>query len=222
MASKKTAGRVKVVLAFLLLFCPAFLLILISTRSCEHKFEKLPDYGKIEAYSFIDATGKKRSSTEFRNDIVLITTLQATCPNDCSISLSNLKLQIFQLINGRKGMKIISFVTDAEGNPVDDLTATQQMLQDEVLNYDPKYWILAKGDAKKIYDIRKGNHSLLEDLKKEGIDGGDYTSLLLLIDRSNHLRMIRQGNSEGQIRQMKQLMALLKKEYDLKEYEETH
>lgn len=222
MASKKTAGRVKVALAFLLLFCPAFLLVLISTRSCEHKFKQLPDYGKVQEYSFVDSKGKKRSSKEFRGEIVLVTTIQPTCPNNCSISLSNLKLQIFQLINGREGMRMISFVTDDEGNPVEDLSATEQMLYDEVLDYDPKYWILAKGDPEQVYDIRRDNHSLLEDLKKEGIGSGSYDELMLLLDKENHLRMIRQGNEEGQIRQMKQHMALLKKEYDLKKYDETH
>lgn len=223
MARNKTAGRgLKVGFALLLIFAPAFLLIFIASRSCEHRFKTLPDFGKVHGYAFTDINGKERSWKEFKGEIILITTLQPTCPNDCAVSLSNLKLQIYKMLRGKKGIRIISFVTDKEGNPVDDLTATHKMLEDEVLGYDPDIWILAKGDPEKIYDIRKGNRKLLDEMKKEGMGDEGYQSLMLLLDRENHLRMIRSGNEEGMVRQMKQHVALLKKEYDLKEYNETH
>ena len=131
MARNKTAGRRrKVGFAFLLMFAPAFLLIFISNRSCTHKFEELPDYGKVAEYTFIDAKGKKRSSKEFKGEIILITTIQPTCPNDCAVSLSNLKLQIYKILRGKEGIRIISFVTDENGEPLEDLSATQKMLED--------------------------------------------------------------------------------------------
>lgn len=223
MARKKTAGRRrKVGFAFLLMFAPAFLLIFISTRQCTHRFEELPDYGKVNEYTFVDANGETRSSKDFEGEIVLITTIQPTCPNKCAVSLSNLKLQIYKILRGKRGIRIISFVTDEDGKPLDDLSATQQMLEDEVLGYDPDIWILAKGDPRDVYDIQKGDRKLLEEMKKEGLGENGYQSLMLLLDRGNHLRMIRSGNQEGMIRQMKQHIALLKKEYDLDEYESKH
>lgn len=223
MARNKTAGRRrKVGLAFLLMFAPAFLLIFISTRSCTHQFEKLPDYGKVSEYTFIDAKGKRRSSKEFKGEIILITTIQPTCPNNCAVALGFLKLHIYKILAGKKGIRMISFVTDENGNPSDELYATQKMLEDEVLNYDPNIWILAKGNPKDIYDIERGDRKLIEEIEKEGMTEYGYKSMMLLLDRDNHLRMIRSGKQEGMIRQMKQHIALLKKEYDLKEYDETH
>ncbi|XOV66667.1 MAG: SCO family protein [Fluviicola sp.] len=223
MARNKTAGRRrKVGLAFLLMFAPAFLLIFISTRSCSHKFEKLPDYGKVSAYEFIDSKGKKRTSKEFKGEIVLITTIQPTCPNNCAVALGFLKLHIYKILAGKKGIRIISFVTDENGEPMEDLSATQRMLEDEVLNYDPDIWILAKGNPKDIYDIEKGDKKLIEELEKEDLTEYGYQSMMLLLDKENHLRMIRSGKQEGMIRQMKQHIALLKKEYDIDEYEKTH
>ncbi|MCR9170862.1 MAG: SCO family protein [bacterium] len=223
MARNKTAGRQrKVGLAFLLMFAPAFLLIFISTRSCSHKFEKLPDYGEVSSYTFIDANGKKRSSKEFKGEIILVTTIQPTCPNNCAVALGFLKLHIYKILAGKKGIRIISFVTDENGEPLEDLTATQQMLEDEVLDYDPDLWILASGDPSDIYDIEKGDRKLIEELEKEDLTEYGYKSMMLLLDRDNHLRMIRSGKEEGMVRQMKQHIALLKKEYDIKEYEETH
>jgi len=222
MASKKTAGRVKVGIAMFLLFGPAFLLILISTRSCEHKFKELPDFGAVEVFEFTDIKGNKRSSKEFRGEIILITTIQPTCPNDCSISISNVKLQIFDMLRGKKGIRIISFVTDTDGKPVDDLRTVEQMLQDDVNGYDPNVWVLAKGDPKKVYDLKKDNRSLLKEMNSEGMDKQNFHELMLLIDRKGHLRMIRSGKQEGMVRQMKQHVSLLKKEYDIKKYNETH
>ena len=39
--------------------------------------------------------------------------------------------------------------------------------------------------------------------------------MMLLVDKTNHLRMILSGNSEGMIRKMKQHIALLQKQYDI-------
>ncbi len=74
----------------MLVFGPALIFIamtLFMTRSCEHKFETLENYGKITSFNFTDAKGNTRSSVEFEGDIVLITTIQESCPDSCSVLL---------------------------------------------------------------------------------------------------------------------------------------
>lgn len=218
MASKNTAGRMKVIFAFLLLFGPAILLVFIATRGCEHKFKALDDFGPAVNYSFTDADGKKYTSKDFEGDIVLVTTLQETCPDSCSISFWHLNQAIYQHIraNKRKKLKrvrIISFVTDGEGNPLKDLSVIQQSMKDNVLNYDPEIWMLAYGNVKEVYDFKRNNESLLKE-GDEFFGGQAFQELLLLLDKKNHLRMVLAGNSEGMIRRMKEHMALLQKQYD--------
>jgi len=217
MASKKTAGRLKVALAFALLFGPAFLLIFISTRSCTHEFTKLPELGKAAEYTFTDVNGKKRSYKDFKNEIVLVTTIQTTCPNNCAISLVNLNLQIFQLAKNieDKGVKIISFVTDENGEPVEDISQVHDMLQEYARDFDPEIWILASGSAQDVFDIEHEGRRLLDEKGEEFYGGKQYLEMMLLIDKSNNLRMIRAGNAEGMIREMKQHIALLQKQYDI-------
>jgi cytochrome oxidase Cu insertion factor (SCO1/SenC/PrrC family) len=218
MAKKNSAGRLKVMYVFLLLFGPAFLLVFISTRGCEHKFKTLDDYGQISNYSFVDAYGKKYSSKDFKDEIVIITTLQEKCPDSCAISFWHLNQAIYQHIRANKHKKmkqvrIISFVTDGFGEPLTDLSVVKQQLEDNVLEYDPNLWMLASGDVKKIYDIESNKRTLLE----EGDDyfgGQAFQELLLLIDKNNHLRMVLSGTSEGMIRRMKEHIALLHKQYD--------
>ncbi|MFT7344385.1 MAG: cytochrome oxidase Cu insertion factor (SCO1/SenC/PrrC family) [Lentimonas sp.] len=219
MAKKTRAGRTKVGIAFLLLFGPAFLLLFISTRGCEHKFVELDDYGKIVDYQFKNVKGETKSSADYKGDVVLITTLQETCPDSCAISLWHLNQTIYKHIydNKRKQLKqvrIISFVTDGEGNPVEDLSTVELMLKDRVQNYDPSIWILASGDAKSVYSIKNKDGSDLMETGDQYFGGEAFQELILLADKSNHLRMVLNGSTEGMIRRMKQNLALLQKQYD--------
>ena len=102
MAKKNSAGRIKVVYAFLLLFGPAFILIFFSTRGCQHKFKELDDYGAAVSYSFVDAHGKQYTSADFADKVVLVSTIQPTCPDSCATSLWHLDQLIYQKIRRRK------------------------------------------------------------------------------------------------------------------------
>lgn len=214
---KASAGRRKGILAIFLLFGPAFLLIFISTRGCEHKFKVLDDMGKINSYSFTDYKGKKHTEKDYRGKVVLFTTLQITCPDSCAISFWHVNQMIYQHVRMNqkklKHVKIISFVTDGNGNPVENLNDMHAIMKDQVQEYDPKIWVLAKGDSKQIYDISRNGESLLN--KGEEYFGGEaFQELMLLIDKQNHLRMVLKGNNEGMVRRMKEHMALLDKQYD--------
>jgi len=216
MAKNITAGKSKIV-AILILVLPAFLLVFLSTRGCNHKFKELPDYGQTTNYQFIDGLGKKRTFKDFAGNVVVITTLQQTCPESCAISMWHIDQAIYQHIRKNKKrlkqVKLISFVTDGKGKPLDDLTLLNESMKDNVEGYDPKIWLLAKGDAKKVYDFKYNKQTLLK--KGEEFFGGEaFTELMLLIDKKNHLRMVNRGTTEGTIRRMYQHIALLQKQYD--------
>ena len=211
-------NKLRAILSLLLIFGPATLLIFIGTRGCDHKFEKLADYGKASKYTFIDVNGKTRTYSEFDNSIVLISTIQESCPDTCSISLWHVDQILYQHIRKNKSkklkqVKLISFVTDGKGNPVKDLKYMSSILKERVEGYDPELWILATGDVKSVYNFTNNGKSLLE--KGKQYFGGEYfQEILLLIDKSNHLRMALRGNQEGMVRTMKEHLALLQKQYD--------
>ncbi|MGV3630157.1 MAG: SCO family protein [Bacteroidota bacterium] len=214
---KASAGRFKGLLIAFLLFGPAFLLVFISTRGCEHKFKVLDDMGKMPAYTFEGVNGKTYTHKDFKNKIVLFTTIQLTCPDSCAVSFWHLDQLIYQHI--RKNQKklghaqIVSFVTDGKGQPVKDLHDMDAVLKDQVEGYDPKVWILASGDAQQVYNIERNGENLLKE-GDEYFGGKAFQELLLLVDKKNHLRMVLKGNTEGMIRRMKEHMALLDKQYD--------
>jgi hypothetical protein len=222
MAEKKLkAGRFKGIIVLILLFGPASLLIFISTRGCDHKFKELEILGEMPSYSFKNQRGNTKTPTDFKGNVLLINTLQETCPDSCAISFWHLDQMIYQHIKKNKKklghVKIISFVTDGAGNPVQDLSNMEFILKDRVQNYDPEIWILAAGDSRKMYDFTRNGENLLQE--GEGFFGGEaYQELMLLVDKSNNLRMVSKGNQEGLIRRMKEHMALLDKQYDKEAY----
>ena len=182
------------------------------SRSCEHKFETLEDYGPIGKFDFVDINGKTRHSTEFNGDIVLITTIQETCPDSCAVLLWHINQMIYQHVwknraKKRKQIRILSFVTDGHGNPIENLKKIEDILINKVENYDPSIWILAKGKAEDIYNLENNGESLLQK-------GDEFQELMMLMDKNHHLRMVLSGKREGHIRRMKQSIALLQKDYD--------
>jgi hypothetical protein len=215
MANKKSkAGPL---LALLLLFGPAFLLIVISTRGCEHKFKELDDYGPVPAYSFTDKSGKTYTNASFRDKIVIFTTLQASCPDSCAISTWQVDQQIYQMLRTNKKrlghVKLVSFVTDGNGNPLNKTYDVTQMLYDQVNGYDPDIWMIANGNARELYNMQNNGKSLLQQ-GPQYFGGEAFQELMLLVDKSNHLRMVLSGKTESMVRTMKQHLALLDKEYD--------
>lgn len=215
------AGRFKGIMALILLFGPASLLIFISTRGCDHKFKELEVMGEMTPYTFKTVDGSTKSYKDFKGNVVLFTTLQVSCPDSCATSMWHLDQMIYQHLKKNKKklghVKIVSFVTDGFGNPVSNLKDMEFVLNDRVLNYDPSIWILASGDARKVYDFTRNGEKLLK--KGDEYFGGEaFQELLLLVDKSNKLRMVSKGNEEGLIRRMREHMALLDKQYDKEAY----
>lgn len=218
MTTGRKRNKLKAIISILLIFGPASFLVFIGTRGCDHKFEKLADYGSASKYSFKDINGKDRTYAEFNNSIVLVSIIQESCPDTCSISLWHVDQILYQHLRKNKSkklkqVKLISFVTDGKGNPVKDLKYMSSILKERVEGYDPELWILATGDVKSVYNFTNNGKSLLE--KGKQYFGGEYfQEILLLIDKNNHLRMALRGNQEGMVRTMKEHLALLQKQYD--------
>ena len=220
---RSLSSRLKSVLALLLVFGPASLLVFMATRGCDHKFKVLEDYGLVP-YSKFNIYSKGNlvpgDFSDFKGNILLITTIQKTCPTDCAINMWHIDQMLFQHIrkNKRKKLKqvrIISFATDGKGNPlpVNELETINQSLIDNVEGYDPKLWMIASGDSKKVFDFEFNGQKLVRQ-GKEFYGGESFQELILLLDKKGHLRMVLRGNQEGLVRRMREHIALLQKQYD--------
>ncbi|MDX2362540.1 MAG: hypothetical protein QNK23_17160 [Crocinitomicaceae bacterium] len=216
MAVKQTAGLAKKILLTIILFGPAFILALIGLQRCEHVFTELDDYGPAPNYSFTSSEGVEMTQDDFDGNIVLMTVLQPLCPDSCSLSFWHVDQDLYQRIRKNKkklgAVRMISYVVDYEGNPIEDVSAIRDMMYDQVQHYDPNIWYIASGDYKEVYNLE--NNPELEEEVNGYFGEEDRWKLMLLIDREQHFRIGIEGNTEGLIRKMKHYIALLQKEYD--------
>lgn len=212
------AGRTKPLLLLVLVFGPALFLIFIGVNKCEHKFEELPVYGELSDYEFTDARGDKINKKTQQGKITLFTTLQTSCPEDCAIDLAKMNLMIYQ--DYRKNqknlghVKFVSIVTDENGKPVKNLESLEYTMSDLIEGYDPSIWKLVTGDPKQIYDIENNDVNLFELESDTAFADRPFLETMMIVDKKNRLRLIRRGDAEGQIRDFKQHVALLQKQYD--------
>jgi hypothetical protein len=220
-APSRSKGRS--ILALSLVFGPALFLIFMATRGCDHRFKELADYGLVQAPTFTvyNHLGKQEKNLkDYQNQVVLINTLQTTCPYDCGLAFFPLTQKIYKDLrtNKRKKLKqvrMLSIVVDSLGNPVSEkeLLDIQDMLRSTVEGYDPELWQLVIADPKDFFNHKNNGVDLIVRDKKY-FGGVSYNELIMLLDKKNHLRMVLNGHTEGMIRTMKEHLGLLMKQYD--------
>ena len=222
-ANAASRSKRKSILALTLVFGPALFLIFMATRGCDHRFKQLADFGLVQTptFSVYNHKGKQQLSLkDYQDQVVLITTLQTTCPHECGLAFFPLTQNLYKDLrtNKRKKLKqvrLLSVVVDSLGNPVSEaqLLDIQDMLRTRVEGFDPELWQLVSADPKLFYNLtNNGQQLIVKDKKYFG--GVSYNELIMLLDKKNHLRMVLNGHTEGMIRKMKEHLALLMKQYD--------
>ena len=221
---KNIAGRMKPILLIVLVFGPALLLVLISLNKCEHKFTELPKYAHIGSYEFKTIDNQIVSDVTQRDKITIFTTIQTSCPGSCAINLPKFNLLLYQDLRKNKKklghVQIVSILTDEEGMPTDNLEDIIFTLNDIVLEYDPDIWRIVTGDPKQVYNVESNNVNLFQQSNDSAFAEKPFLETLMLVDKDNDLRIIRRGNREGYIRDFKEHLALLQKQYDKNAYKE--
>lgn len=222
--NKIQAGRLKPILMILLVFGPALFLIFVSLNKCDHKFEELPVYGNVGEYQFETADGSVITNKTQEGKVMLFSTIQASCPKSCAIDLMKFNLLLYQHYRKyqkrQSHIKFVSIVTDEEGNPVEDLSDVEFLLQDKIEGYDPEIWMIVKGDPKQVYDLESNGVNLYLEKNDSAFATKPFLQMLLIVDKENNLRLVRRGNEEGLIRDFKEHVALLQKQYDKAAYKE--
>jgi cytochrome oxidase Cu insertion factor (SCO1/SenC/PrrC family) len=219
---KSKAGRLKPILMLFLVFGPALLLIFVSFNKCEHKFEQLPIYGKLDNFEFYTSSGDAITPETQLGKVTLYSTIQAGCPQNCAIDLLKYNMMVYQhyrKYQRKMGhIKFVSIVTDQDGNPVDNLEDVEFLMNDIIQGYDPSIWTLVTGDPKQIYDIESNGVNLVTMKSDSSFATKPYLEMLMIVDKENNLRLVRKGNEEGLIRDFKEHIALLQKQYDKDAY----
>lgn len=219
--AKNKPSLIKKLKLIIILALPA-LVIIIGFRlnnNTKHKFIKLDVLGEIPAFNATTIDGRKLTNSSFKDTTVIYTTLQMSCPKECGVNLWFMQQHVFKFVRGHRlefpNVKIVSFVEGFDGKLAthQDLLDMQQILRDNVQDYDPKYWMVVSGDASQVYNITKEGQNLKDVDGEEFVNGKAYNSTLLLADENNQLRMMMRGDREGTVRTMGQYLQLLLNEH---------
>lgn len=215
----------KPLLMVVLVFGPALFLIVMSLNKCDHNFTTLPNFGGVGEFTLTLPNGEEITHKDFEDKVLILNIIQPSCPSSCSINLSKYNLMIYQHYRKyQKKMghiKFVSLVLDKNGEPVslEKLNEVRFNFQDMFQEYDEKIWILATGNPQQIYDIESNNVNLYHQEDEDAFGGRPFMETMMIIDKVNDLRLIRKGTEEGYIRDFKEHIALLQKQYDKEEYE---
>lgn len=177
----------------------------------------------FEIYNPTSKMFEKATLKDFEGDILVISSLQPSCPENCIISLWHFEQLIYNHVfenkhKKLKQVKILSFLTDELGNDLSDIRFfenTYESLSGKLENFDPSLWYFARGNTKSIYNIESNGENLLYSSERE-YGPGAYLKYLMLVDKESHLRMVLPADKEGEIRVMFQHLTLLQKEYSQK------
>lgn len=216
-------------------------IIYFISKTVSNHFIELPYLG----YEYkLDAAGNKIDSTIYqvpdftltrfdgtpitrdsiRGKFIVLSTLQNTCPdlNECGMSIFHFNEIFFhKLVKNQKNygnVKVISILTDIDGNPVD---LPSEKLKEEMNEYDKDIWWMTTGDVTPFYNFnyygkRFMEHPAANDAGEIGANA--FTSSLVLIDDKGHIRGVSGAKTDSDIRNFFDMLKLLKKE----EFDRNH
>ena len=216
----KNAKKYVILICMLLLIPLSFLLFF---SKMDHNFTTLPYYGKegeipaedavkmdssafykIPPFELTDENGNAFHSDSLKGDVWIAAFYTTSSPYISKITKRLLGLN-FEY-NDQSDIKLVVFSTE----PAFDRPEILKSYLEEVKS-DPGKWKFLTGEEKQVADVIQ-NGFLIDDYKN--------TSTLWLVDNHGHLRGKFNGNSEEEVKDATEAIALLKKEIDVKAYEE--
>lgn len=214
-------ARKYVILICMLLLIPLSFLLFFSKM--DHNFTTLPYYGlegkisaeeavtmdstafyQIPKFQLTDENGNIFHSDSLKNDVWIAAFYTTSSPYISKITKRLLGLNF--TYNDQPDIKLVVFSTE----PDYDKPEVLKRYLEEVKSA-PEKWKFLTGDEAKVADVIQ-NGFLIDDYKN--------TSTLWLVDNNGHLRGKFNGNSEEEVKDATEAIALLKKEIDIKAYEE--
>ncbi|MFZ6050906.1 SCO family protein [Halocola ammonii] len=214
-------ARKYVILICMLLLIPLTFLLVFSKM--DHNFTTLPYYGKdgkipaekavemdstafytIPEFELTDENGNSFHSDSLKGDVWIAAFYTTSSPYISKITKRLLGLNF--TYNDQSDIKLVVFSTE----PSFDKPKVLRSYLDEIKSA-PEKWKFLTGEEEKVADVIQ-NGFLIDDYKN--------TSTLWLVDNNGHLRGKFNGNSEEEVKDATEAIALLKKEIDVKAYEE--
>lgn len=226
----------KRVLTLLLIVLGPGAIIYFLAKNLKNKFIELPYVGTTYQYgedsTILDSTihvipdfeltkfdGTKITRDSIKERFIVLTTVQQTCPelDSCGMAFYLFDEIFYSKMSKNQGnygnVKIISILTDFEGNPIPE--GPCEKLIEEVENYDSNIWWMAYGDPTPLFSFDYfGKNFMKHPSEKQAGEIGPnaFINSLVLIDQTGHIRGVSGAKRDSDIRNFFDMLKLLKKE----------
>ncbi|MEX1001469.1 MAG: hypothetical protein WDZ35_05080 [Crocinitomicaceae bacterium] len=240
-------GRWKRVLTIALIVLGPGMVIYFLATHLKNKFIELPYLGQWTYTT--DSTGKITDSTAFtipdfsltrldgkiinrdsiRGKFIVLSTLQPDCPNfeSCGMGMYHFNEIFFRKLvknqDNYANVKVLTVLTDLEGNPLPDSASSQ--IKEEMEAYDSDIWWTTFGDPTPLFSWEYYGENFMtyeSDPKLGEVGRYAFINSLVLIDDKGHIRGVSGAKKDSDIRNFFDLLKLLKKEEFDRKWEEEH
>ncbi len=230
-------GLKRLGLMILVLFGPG-LLIYIFAKTLNNKFVELPFIGpyevvknaegefdtihyKLPEFNFASVDGREISNQTTKDQFLVFTTIQNSCPDTCGIYLYHFNELFYDKVKKNKdnynNVKFYSILTDKDGNM---LQSPSSKLLEAIakIEQDTSIWQIVIGDPAQIFSFNYNGAdfmSLPSTSSNYEIGAKAFVNSLLLVDKEKHIRGFTGAKRDSDIRNFFDLLKILKKvEFD--------
>ena len=231
-------GLKRLGLMILVLFGPG-LLIYLFAKTLNNKFIELPYLGpyevverangendtlhyQIPSFKFKTVDGQEVSDRTTKNQFLVFTTIQNSCPDTCGLYLYHFDELFYKKVKKNKdnynNVKFYSILTDQNGNSV--ASPSSKMLEAvSRIDQDTSIWQIVIGDPAQIFsfEYEPDSNFMQQPATATNYEIGTraFVNSLLLVDRNKHIRGFTGAKRDSDIRNFFDLLKILKKvEFD--------
>ncbi len=190
MAGKKTAKKVAILLAILLM--PSIIYLFLSTG--DYNYRSLPYIGpqseqngekvyhKIPDFSFVNQNGETITQEDFKGKIYVADFFFATCPSICPKMATHL-YEVQKRMKDRADFAIISHTVNPEHDSVEVLKEYAKKV-----HANDEMWHFVTGAKEDLYNIAFDGYFASASRDSLAPGGFLHSANIFLIDREGHIR----------------------------------
>jgi len=234
------SGLKRLGLMILVLLGPASLIYLFA-KTLNNKFIELPYLGQytieldeegnndtiqyvIPDFEFKTSDGKVVNSSSTKDQFLVFTTIQNTCPDTCGLFMYHIHELFYDKLKKNRdkydkydNVKIYSILTDVNGK---SLSQPSVKLKEALVRFeaDTAIWEVLIGDPSQIFSFDyQGQDFMTLPAIHTNFEIGRYAFVnsLVLVDRDKHIRGFTGAKRDSDIRNFFDLLKILKKvEFD--------
>ncbi len=176
----------------------------------------------VPYFELTDVEGNQINNNTINDNFIVLSTIQNSCPDNCGLFFLHFDeifySKLYKNQESYGNVKIISILTDHDGNPMDSISPKLIDELNEIEGYDPDIWKITTGDPEPLFSFKyqdKVFSELPSTPSNHEIGTKAFINSLVLIDKEGHIRGFTGARTFSDVSNFFDLLKVLKKaEFD--------